>query len=119
MTVIIAVGCAGGRMVNKIISAGRIEAEYLAINTDRRVLEACLAGRGVARRGCDGRGISGAADDVRRVEGAAGAEGQVTAEEASDNLNVSHMIAPPFRVLPRAPFLLVDKRAHGQPFHAK
>ena len=45
MTVIVAVGYAGGRMVNKIISAGRIEAEYLAINTDRRVLEACLAGR--------------------------------------------------------------------------
>jgi cell division GTPase FtsZ len=44
MTVIIAVGCAGGRMVNKIISAGRIEAEYLAINMDRRVVEACLAG---------------------------------------------------------------------------
>jgi cell division GTPase FtsZ len=47
MTVIIAVGCAGGRMANKIISAGRIEAEYLAINTDRRVLEACLAGRNI------------------------------------------------------------------------
>ena len=44
MTVIIAVGCAGGSMVNKIISAGRIEVEYLTINTDRRVVEACLAG---------------------------------------------------------------------------
>jgi cell division GTPase FtsZ len=33
MTVIIAVGCAGGRMVTKILSAGRIEAEYLAVNT--------------------------------------------------------------------------------------
>jgi hypothetical protein len=32
MTVIIAVGCAGGRMVNKIISAGRIEAEYLRLD---------------------------------------------------------------------------------------
>jgi cell division GTPase FtsZ len=45
MTVIITVECAGGRMVNKIVSAGRFEAEYLAVNTDWRVLEACLAGR--------------------------------------------------------------------------
>jgi cell division protein FtsZ len=45
MTVIIAVGCAGGRMVNKIISASQLEAEYLAVNTDRCVLEPCLAGR--------------------------------------------------------------------------
>jgi cell division protein FtsZ len=43
MAVIIAVGCAGGRMVNHM--AGRIEAEYLAINTDRRELDACLVGR--------------------------------------------------------------------------
>jgi cell division GTPase FtsZ len=32
--VIIAAGCAGGRMVNKMV--GRIEAEFIAINTDRR-----------------------------------------------------------------------------------
>lgn len=43
MTTIIAVGCAGGRMVNHM--AGRIDAEYLAINTDRRELDVCLAGR--------------------------------------------------------------------------
>jgi cell division protein FtsZ len=41
-TTIIAVGCAGGRMVNHM--AGRIEAEYLAINTDRGELDACWAG---------------------------------------------------------------------------
>jgi cell division protein FtsZ len=41
--VIIAVGCAGGRTVNKMI--GRIDAEYLAINTDRRVLDACRVSR--------------------------------------------------------------------------
>src|SRR6266850_4704799 len=40
-TAIIAVGCAGGRMVNRIIEQARIEAEYLAINTDRRELDAC------------------------------------------------------------------------------
>jgi hypothetical protein len=32
-------------MVNRIIERGRIKAEYLAINTDRRVLEACLVDR--------------------------------------------------------------------------
>jgi cell division protein FtsZ len=40
--VIIAVGCAGGRMVNKMV--GRIEPEFIAINTDRRELDACRAG---------------------------------------------------------------------------
>jgi hypothetical protein len=32
-------------MVNKMISSGKIKAEYMAINTNRHVLEACLAGR--------------------------------------------------------------------------
>jgi cell division protein FtsZ len=41
---IIGVGCAGGRMVNRIVDAGRIEGEFIAINTDRRELEACKAG---------------------------------------------------------------------------
>jgi cell division GTPase FtsZ len=43
--VIIAVGCAGGRMVNRIIERGTTTAEYLAINTDRRELDACRVGR--------------------------------------------------------------------------
>jgi hypothetical protein len=34
-----AVGCAGGRMLNHML--GRIKAAYLAINTDRRKLGAC------------------------------------------------------------------------------
>jgi cell division GTPase FtsZ len=38
------VGCAGGRMVNRMVEAGRIEGEFIAINTDRRELEACKAG---------------------------------------------------------------------------
>jgi cell division GTPase FtsZ len=38
-TVVIAVGCAGGRMVNKMV--GRIEAEFILVNTDRRELDAC------------------------------------------------------------------------------
>jgi cell division protein FtsZ len=41
---IIGVGCAGGRMVNRMVDAGRIEGEFIAINTDRRELEACKAG---------------------------------------------------------------------------
>jgi cell division protein FtsZ len=41
-TVIIAVGCAGGRMVNHM--ADRSAAEVMAINTDRRELDACRAG---------------------------------------------------------------------------
>jgi cell division protein FtsZ len=40
---IIGVGCAGGRMVNRMVDAGRIEGEFIAINTDRRELEACKA----------------------------------------------------------------------------
>jgi cell division protein FtsZ len=56
-TVIIAVGCVGGRMVNKMV--GGIESEFIAINTDRRELDACRAGPklliGEARfRGCGG-----------------------------------------------------------------
>lgn len=35
----------GQQMVNKMISSGKIKAEYMAINTNRHVLEACLAGR--------------------------------------------------------------------------
>ena len=42
-TAIIAVGCAGGCMVNHM--AGRIKAANLAINTDRRELDACRVGR--------------------------------------------------------------------------
>jgi cell division protein FtsZ len=41
---IIGVGCAGGRMVNRMVEAGRIEGEFIAINTDLRELEACKAG---------------------------------------------------------------------------
>jgi hypothetical protein len=37
----------------------------------------------------------------------------------SDTLYVSHMLAPPFRTWPPEIFLLVEKRAYGQPFHAK
>ena len=74
MTVIIAVGCAGGRMVNKIISAGRIEAEYLAINTDRRVLEACLAGRKILIGEQRFQGRGGAQPHVIMEESAAAVE---------------------------------------------
>ena len=42
-----------------------------------------------------------------------------TAEGTSDTLYVSHMLAPPFRAWPPEIFLLVEKRAYGQPFHAK
>jgi cell division protein FtsZ len=70
MTVIIAVGCAGGRMVNKIISAGRIEAEYLAINTDRRVLEVCLA-------------VSKILIGEQRFQGRGGAQPHVIMEESA------------------------------------
>jgi hypothetical protein len=41
------------------------------------------------------------------------------AEGTSDTLYVSHMLAPPFRAWPPEIFLLVEKRAYGQPFHAK
>jgi Tubulin/FtsZ family, GTPase domain len=74
MTVIIAVGCAGGRMVNKIISAGRIEAEYLAINTDRRVLEACLAGRKILIGEQRSQGRGGAQPHVIMEESASAVE---------------------------------------------
>jgi cell division protein FtsZ len=40
---IIGVGCVGGRMVNRMVGAGRIEGAFIAINTDRRELEACKA----------------------------------------------------------------------------
>ena len=43
-TAVIGVGCAGGRVVNELVKAGRIEGEFIAINTDRRELEACKAG---------------------------------------------------------------------------
>jgi cell division GTPase FtsZ len=43
--VIIAAGCAGGRMVNRIIEQGTTTAEYPAINTDRRELNARRVGR--------------------------------------------------------------------------
>jgi hypothetical protein len=44
---------------------------------------------------------------------------RATAEGTSDTLYVSHMRAPPFRAWPPEIFLLVEKRAYGQPFHAK
>jgi cell division GTPase FtsZ len=60
--------------VNKIISAGRIEAEYLAINTDRRVLEACLAGRKILIGEQRFQGRGGAQPHVIMEESAAAVE---------------------------------------------
>ena len=56
---IIAVGCAGGRMVNHMV--GRIKAAYLAINTDRRKLDACRVGRKIliGEPRFQGRGLYG------------------------------------------------------------
>ena len=42
-TAIIGVGCAGGHIVNELVTAGRIEAEFVAINTDHGELNACRA----------------------------------------------------------------------------
>ena len=42
--VIIAVDCAGRQMVNQIIERGRIQAEYLPINTDQHGLDECRVG---------------------------------------------------------------------------
>src|SRR5882724_4508136 len=42
-TAIIGVGCAGGHIVNELVTAGRIEAEFVAINTDGGELNACRA----------------------------------------------------------------------------
>lgn len=42
-TVMIGVGGAGGRIVNRIVDAGRMESEFAAINTDRQELDQCLA----------------------------------------------------------------------------
>jgi cell division GTPase FtsZ len=44
-TAIIGVGCAGGCIVNLLVKRGKIEGEFVAINTDREELEACNAGR--------------------------------------------------------------------------
>jgi cell division protein FtsZ len=40
---IIGVGCAGNRIVNRIVDAGRMESEFAALNTDRQELESCKA----------------------------------------------------------------------------
>jgi cell division protein FtsZ len=42
-TAIIGVGCAGGHIVNELVTAGRVEAEFVAINTDYQRLHACQA----------------------------------------------------------------------------
>src|SRR5512133_1361253 len=42
-TAIIGVGCAGGHMVNELVTAGRVEAAFAAINTDYEQLHACQA----------------------------------------------------------------------------
>jgi cell division protein FtsZ len=57
-TVIIGVGCAGGHIVNELVTAGRVEAAFGAINTDQRELNACLASikLPIGRHGC-GAGI--------------------------------------------------------------
>ena len=57
---IIAVGCAGGRMVNHMV--GRIKAKYLAINTDRRELDACRVGRKILIGEPRSQGRAGAND---------------------------------------------------------
>jgi cell division protein FtsZ len=40
---IIGVGCAGNRIVNRIVDTGRMDSEFAAINTDRQELESCKA----------------------------------------------------------------------------
>lgn len=67
-TAIIAVGCAGGWMVNKMI--GRIPAEFIAVNTDRRELDACRAGTKL---------LTGEA----RFQGRGGAQPHVIIEESA------------------------------------
>jgi cell division GTPase FtsZ len=70
--VIIAVGCAGGRMVNHMV--GRLKAEYLAINTDKRVLEACKAERKILIGEQRFQGRGGAKPYVIMEESAAAVE---------------------------------------------
>ena len=70
MTVIIAVGYAGGRMVNRIIERGRVRADYAAINTDRLELDACRASRKI---------LIG----EQRFQGRGGAKPHVTMEESA------------------------------------
>jgi hypothetical protein len=60
---VIAVGCAGGRMVNRIIERGRIDAEYLAINTDRWELDACRVSRKILVMWC---GVAASSSRVQR-----------------------------------------------------
>jgi cell division protein FtsZ len=55
-------------------SAGRIEAEYLAINTDQRVLEACLAGKKILIGEQRFQGRGGAQPHVIMEESAAAVE---------------------------------------------
>ena len=71
-TTVIAVGCAGGRMVNHM--AGRIKAEYLAINTDRRELDACWASRKILIGEQRFQGRGGAKPYVIMEESAAAVE---------------------------------------------
>ena len=73
-TAIIAVGCAGGRMVSQIIERGRIKAEYPAINTDRRMLEACLVDRKILIGEPRFQGRGGAKPHVIMEESAAAVE---------------------------------------------
>jgi cell division protein FtsZ len=70
-TVIIAVGCAGGRMVNRIIEQGRVAADYLAIDTDQRVLDSCLAGTTLLIGETRFRGRGGASPHAALNESAA------------------------------------------------
>jgi cell division protein FtsZ len=44
-TAMIGVGGAGGRIVNRIVEAGRTGSQFAAIDTDRRELDECLASR--------------------------------------------------------------------------
>jgi cell division protein FtsZ len=74
MAVIIAVGCAGGRMVNRIIEGGRMKAEHLAINTDRRELDACRADRKILIGEARFQGRGGSKPHVIMEESAAAVE---------------------------------------------
>src|SRR5687768_14705302 len=61
-------------MVNRIIERGRIVADYLAIDTDRRVLEACLAGTKLLIGETRFRGHGGASPHATLNESAAAIE---------------------------------------------
>jgi cell division protein FtsZ len=61
-------------MVNRIIERGRIKAEYLALNTDRRELDACRVGRKILIGEQRFQGRGGAKPDVIMEESAAAVE---------------------------------------------